>query len=154
MAIVLTLVATALFPAVSAAAQRCSGEEIAAIDQYCEMLSVAEGRGPISGAKDPLRAVLTPGVRAELEAAGPAGTALLALPAGAPVLAGSIDRRRLPGAADALIGTLGESRSPTATARALGTLGDGGNGLSAVFRWALLLSTFGLTAVGWIRYRT
>lgn len=136
----------------SAAAQRCSGEDLAAIDQYCELVPGVTGKLPLSRPMPRLGTVLSPAVRQQLGRSGPEGRALLALPVGAP-LGPDGNPRSLPGAADALEGSLSEPPSfLSREAKAVGNLFNGG-GASDIFRWALLLSTVGLSGTAWVRHR-
>jgi hypothetical protein len=137
----------------SAAAQRCSGEGLAAIDQYCETVPGVTGKQTLVGSVSRLGAALSPAVRQRLARAGPEGRALLALPVGAS-LGPAGTPRALPGARDAIEGTLGEEAvSPPGVARAVGGLLSGDSALSGAFRWALLLSTVGLSGTAWVLHR-
>jgi hypothetical protein len=137
----------------SAAAQRCSGEGLAAIDQYCETVPGVTGKQTVVGQDRRLGAALSPGVRQRLERAGPEGQALLALPIGA--LLGPGGRpRALPGARDALEGSLSEGTvSLPGAARAVGDVLGGDGALSDAFGWAVLFSTVGLSGMAWVRHR-
>jgi hypothetical protein len=146
------LVVMALLPA-SAAAQRCSGEDVAAVDQYCEMIPDADGNMPVGAPTQHLRDTLPPPTRRRLLAGGPDGRTLLALPLGAPMAPATRAVEPLPGAADVLSGLLGEHPRSIGAARAVRTVADSGNGLSDAFRWALLLSMLGLAGVAWGRQR-
>jgi hypothetical protein len=142
------------FPS-SAVAQRCVGEDVAAIDQYCETVLGAEGEEPISGTTKTLRSTLPAALRRLLERAGPEGRALLSLPQGSP-LARSDGMRlsRLPGAMAAVRGELSEDAEASGVpARALGSVAAG-DGLSGVFRWAILLSTLSMVGIAWSRHRS
>jgi hypothetical protein len=147
------LLGMALVPS-SAAAQRCSGEDVAAVDQYCELIAGAEGKVPVSRATQRLRDVLPTPTHRLLLAGGVEGRALLALPVGAPLRPGTHSLDPLPGATAALAGRLGElTSSAGAAARIVGTVTDDGNGLSDAFRWALLLSTLGLAGAARVKQR-
>ena len=149
--VVVVLGSVLLIPS-SAAAQRCSGEDLAAIDQYCELVPGVTGKLPLSRSKQALGTVLSPAARERFMRSGPEGRALLALPVGAPLGQGS--PRPLPGAADALEGSLGEH--PGFLSRgteAVGNVLNGAGGVSDIFRWALLLSTVGLSGTAWVRHR-
>ncbi len=140
------------FPS-SALAQRCVGEDVAAIDQYCETLLGAEGDAPVSGGKERLRNALPADVRKLLERSGVEGRALLAMPVGVPTSGDAKMRiRRLPGAMAAVKGTLAENADSGAPAKSVGSLVSG-DALGSLFRWALLLSTLGMVGVAWVRHR-
>jgi hypothetical protein len=146
------LLGIALFPS-PAHAQRCLGEDLAAIDQYCELLPGAEGAAPAGGSAPQLRAMLPRAARMRLERAGPAGRALMALPFGGRLPTGDSRLREFPGALGALGGAFDDDSSLGDGLRAVQTLGKDGEGLSDAFRWALLLSAIGLVGAGWRRHR-
>jgi hypothetical protein len=144
-------VSVALFPS-SAAAQRCSGEDVAAIDQYCELVPSVSGTTPPGSSSRTLRRMLPRSQRAVLERAGPSGHALLALAPGAPMRQGTGRVRLLPGAVEALSGRLAEPRmSVDASLRAIRSAASDDQGVGSGFRWILLLSTLGLVGTKWMR---
>jgi hypothetical protein len=145
---------SAAFPS-SAVAQPCVGEDVAAIDQYCETVLGAGGEESISGQTKTLRSTLPAAVRMLLERAGPEGRALLALAQGSPLgRSDGMRVSRLPGAMAAVRGDLSEDAEGSGVpARALEGLAEGA-GLSGVFRWAILISTLAMVGIAWSRHRT
>jgi hypothetical protein len=128
------------------------GNDVAAIDQYCELLPSAEGPASSNEPRRGVRTVLPPEERKRLWQAGPVGRALLAMPIG--VQAGAVGPvfRPLPGAAAALSGRLAEpDASGPGVLRATGTAAWDGGRLSQLFRWLLLASTIGLVGAAWAR---
>lgn len=151
-AIVVVAVATLmLLPSSAAADKRCSAEEVAALDQYCELITSAEAKLPIAGTMPRLRDSLPRGARRKLAAAGAPGTALLALPDPAP-RAGPA--KPLSDVTGAIAGRLGrERKSLERTARALGSVTGGESGLGRGFAWALLFITVAAAGIAWVRRR-
>jgi hypothetical protein len=136
----------ALVPS-TAAAQRCSSEDVAVVDQYCELIATAEGDMPLTRPGPRLRDTLPMSLRQTLHARGVEGHALLALPAVAPRAGEPV-----PEAADALAGRLGSRASVVGgVARAVGATADGGIGLRDAFAWVLLMSTVAIAAAAWLR---
>jgi hypothetical protein len=129
--------------------------DVAALDEYCPALPGADGRG--SNAGPSLKRILPTKTVERLERMGAVGKALLALPAIAPEhLVGIAHKARARGLdADELLtqGRLGNKTKPpgnpiTATADAV----TNGN-LGVAFGSVLLISTFGMAGVGWLRFR-
>ncbi|HWH96173.1 MAG TPA: hypothetical protein VNT03_20085 [Baekduia sp.] len=143
-----------LFVPSSAAAQKCSGEDVAAIDQYCELLPTAEGQAPSDEPQRGLMTVLPVAERQQLWRAGPAGRALLSMPTGAHLHGRDRKPRPLPGAAAAISGWLAErDQAEDSPVRAIGTAAWDGDRLSELFRWLMLMSTVGLVGTAWVRRR-
>jgi hypothetical protein len=114
-AVALTLAATPL-----AAAQRCrANPNVSATAQYCETLPTPGGGVPADVPDDSpaptLRDTLSPAAVQRLADAGPAGAALLDLPANAPL---SAEEERLLDSAGLLAGELDASGAATSTGRA------------------------------------
>ena len=132
----------------------CVGRpDIAALDEYCPTLPGADGRGSNRGPK--LERVLPPGAVKRLERAGPAGQALLALSVAAPMHSIANGGRGRGLDADELLaqGQLGHKKEPPGNAiRASATAVTNGD-VGAAFGMVLLVSSFALTAAGWLRYR-
>ncbi len=147
---VVALLTVLVVPA-SAVAQRCTGEDVAAIDQYCELLPTAEGMAPSDEPRGALRSVLPAADRTRLWRAGPTGRALLAIAPGAPMRGDASTVEPLPGAAGALAGRLGERDDSRSTVRAIGSAAWDGGRLSELFRWLLLSATVGLVGTAWVR---
>lgn len=130
------------------AAERCSDRDIAAIDQYCELIAGVEGETGLVGSMIRMRDVLPEATRRQLQAAGSEGRAVLALPVGAPVPKAGTDVKPLLNAADALRGSLRKHQDVVRSARKMvSTVGS----LRGPLGWILLLSTLGLVGTAWVR---
>lgn len=146
------LLGMALVPS-TAAAQRCSDEDVAAIDQYCELISAPEGDVPLTRSVPRLRDTLPMSLRRQLLAGGAEGHAVLALPA-VVARAGSRADQPLPDAAGALAGQLGSQANVVGgVARAVGAAASGRSGLTDAFGWVLLMSTLAIAGAVWVRQR-
>lgn len=152
---VVAVLSVPLLPVGAAAqTQKCASEDVAAIDQYCEVLPTAEGQtSSASSPQQALRSALPQTQRVRLWRAGPPGRALLAIPPGLHlrVQGQEVRAQPLPGAAAALSGWLSDHHHGDRPVRAIGAAALGGDGLSPVFRWLLLISTVGLVGTAWIR---
>jgi hypothetical protein len=142
--------AAAASPSSTTAAGCSNRSDVAVLDEYCPTLPGADGRGSNRGPR--LKAVLPPKVVSLLEQAGPAGAALLQLPAAAPM-----GRRERGGGldADALLaqGRLGHpTKSPGNPLRAASTAASKGD-LGTAFGSVMLVSSFGLAGAAWMRFR-
>ena len=152
MLILVVVLGVALAPA-RAYAGTCSDPDLAAIDQYCELLPGAEGAVPPGSSKRTLRDVLPMMTQRLLDLGGPSGRAILALPVGAPLQRGGDRPALAPRAGEALKGRFAlRDGDAVGVARSVGRLIDGG-GSSELFRWILLLSTLGLVGAAWLRRR-
>jgi hypothetical protein len=150
--VLLVVLGAGLLPG-RAHAGTCSKPDLAAIDQYCELLPGADGAVPPGFSDRTLRDVLPMMTRRLLNVAGPPGQAILALPVGAPMRRGGGRDSLAPGARDALKGEFAVRDGDAAgVAGAVSRLIEGG-GLSELFRWAVLLSTLALVGVAWVRRR-
>jgi hypothetical protein len=135
-----------------AAAQKCSGDDVAAIDQYCELLPTAVGPAPSDTPRLGLGSVLPHEERLKLWRAGPAGRALLSMPVGAHLSGQDPALRPLPGATAALSGWLSDRGERQAgSVEGIGDAAWKGSRLSQLFRWLLLMSTVGLVGTAWAR---
>jgi hypothetical protein len=145
----LALTFAAVAPA-SAADRPCVGDDVAALDQYCERLAGADGAEPIGMGGTRLADVLSAGVVAQLERAGPMGRALLVTPAASPTraAAGGEDPRAARLALDGdLLPDSDHAGGALEAARALAQ----GSGADDPFRWGIALSTLCLVGVAWYR---
>jgi hypothetical protein len=141
----------ATVPLATAAERRCVGDDVAALDQYCERLAAADGAQPTGTGGITLADILPRGMAARLVRADPIGRALLLVPAPA----GAVESRHgLRPARFAVSGSLlpggDQADSVLKTAAALAQ----GEGVGDGFRWALALSTLSLAgAAGYRRHR-
>jgi hypothetical protein len=125
------------------------------LDQYCRTLPGADGRGTNRGPT--LNSVLPDELVKLLKGAGPVGEALLRLPAAAPIQALGSEGRSPGVDADALLasGRFGYRTkrpgrdNPIKAAATTVTKGD----LGAAFGLMLLVSSLGLAAAAWMRFR-
>ncbi|MEP6689185.1 MAG: hypothetical protein ABJC36_12625 [Gemmatimonadales bacterium] len=152
-------------PRPAAAASCLPDQSVAALDQYCEsLLSPVGGTAPTwtgSGMMNlrPLNSVLPRSEVEQLRTSGPAGKALLLLPAVAPLAGGPLtasERRR----------TRIRASRASATSGALGSTGDqvrgfatglaaaAGDVLGGAFRWGLVICSLGLAGMTWLRFRS
>jgi hypothetical protein len=148
-----------------AAAAPCPPEQtVAALDQYCESLPTPGGvaaptaEGPGGLAMAPLRSVLPPKQVKRLREAGPAGMALLELPAVAPLARAPMtraERRRADLGARKVVasGTL-DSRKGDVVSVASGLASAAPDVVGGVFRWGLVICSLGLSGVAWLRFRS
>jgi hypothetical protein len=138
----------AIVPPATAAERRCVGDDVAALDQYCERLAAADGAEPTGTGGITLADVLTRGMAARLLQADPIGRALLLVPAPAGAVGSGDDPRAARLAVDGSLlpsGDQGDGALEAAAALAQGEgVGDG-------FRWALALSTLCLASAAWYR---
>jgi hypothetical protein len=155
------LAASAFFalPAAPGMAQACVPQsDVAALDQYCDSLPTSDGHpAPIGAhpgdAAPPLSATLSPREVRKLRDAGPAASALLLLPTIAPVGHGERSRRALRDAENVVAsGDLdAPAGRPTTAVAKLAT--ESPDVLGGAFRWGLVASTLGLSAMAWLRFR-
>lgn len=127
---------------------------MAALDQYCPTLPGADGRGADRGLH--LSKVLPEKVVDRLRKAGPVGMALLSLRVAAPpTKLAHRSRSRGVDAEDLLRrGTIGQvSTEPSANPLEVAANAVTGSELSVAFGSLLLMSTFGISAAGWRRFR-
>jgi hypothetical protein len=147
-------------PSPATAAVPCPPEQtVAALDQYCEALPGVGGMvaptasGPGRAAMRPLRVVLPPKEVESLRNAGPAAMALLQLPVVAPVT--QEDRRRADlGAREVVASGALDSPKGDVPGVASGLASAAPDVVSGAFRWALVLSSLGLAAMAWLRFRS
>jgi hypothetical protein len=123
------------------------------LDEYCPTLPGADGRGSNRG--PPVRDVLSAKVVRLLEQAGPAGQALLRLPAAAPMGALARDAQGRGLDADALLarGRLGHPTQPPGNPITAASTAAAKGDLGTTFGLVLLVSTFGLAGAAWMRVR-
>jgi hypothetical protein len=150
---ILALLGVLLVPS-PAAAQKCRDDDIAAIDQYCELLPTAAGPVAADTPQPRLRQTLAPAERLQLRRAGPAGRALLSMPEGVGLHVRGHTPQLLPGAAAVVARWMvdhGDRRDTSlgATTKAAWH----GARLSELFRWLLLMSTVGLVGTAWVQRR-
>jgi hypothetical protein len=148
-------------PTAPAGAQACVPQStVAALDQYCASLPSSDGGSqPVGGGSArPLSASLPQREVSKLRASGMAGQALLSVPSGAPLSNAAAERavHSLPATRRAVEQARREERSAGAgslgaAARALAT--EAPDVLGGAFRWGLTISTFGIAAMAWLRFR-
>jgi hypothetical protein len=155
-------------PPATASAQACvPGQTVAALDQYCDGLPTSDGtQVPTSnlGSTDSglkLGGALSRKEVAQLSQAGPAGKALLVLPAVSPLVRGTsaANRRRiaLTGRKIVRSGVLDDSTGNVGrVSRVVGSslTSAGGTVVGGAFRWGLVACTLGFTGMAWLRFRT
>jgi hypothetical protein len=142
--------AVAASPSSTTAAGCSNRSDVAVLDEYCPTLPGADGRGSSRGPT--LKAVLPPSVIRLLEQAGPAGAALLRLPAAAPM------GRRAKGDgldADGLLarGRLGHPTKPPGNPLTAASTAASKGDLGTAFGSLMLVSSFGLAGAAWMRFR-
>jgi hypothetical protein len=127
--------------------------DVAVLDEYCPTLPGADGRGTSRGPT--LKSVLPQKVVKMLEEAGPAGTALLGLPAVAPKRALGHEGRGRGLDADTLLarGRLGHPAEPPGNPIKAASSATAKGDLGAMFGSLLLVSSFGLAGAAWMRFR-
>ena len=129
----------------------CSNRsDVAVLDEYCPTLPGADGRGSNRGPK--LKAVLAAEGSQAPRASGSRGTALLQLPAAAPMSrqgAGPRSRCRRASGAGAPWPPDEVARQPLRAASTAASKGD----LGSAFGSVLLVSSFGLAGAAWMRFR-
>jgi hypothetical protein len=161
----LAVVALLTAPPARAPAQACvPGQTVAALDQYCDGLPTSDGtQVPTSnlGSTDSgpkLGAALSRTEVAQLSHAGPAGRALLVLPAVSPLVRGTsvAKRRRIAETARKVVrsGALDDSTGDVGRVVAAGLTSAGGAVVGGAFRWGLVACTLGFAGMAWLRFRT
>jgi hypothetical protein len=159
-AALLGALAAGTLPAASASAQGCTPQSsVAALDQYCASLPTSGGASRPSGSAAPsLSSALPKREVSQLRAAGTAGQALLAVPSGAPLSSAAAERavdslpatrRAVENARDAE--TDSPARKLSTAAKTLAT--EAPDVLGGAFRWGLTISTLGIAAMAWLRFR-
>ena len=153
----------ALAGASPAAAAPCLPDQtVAVLDQYCETpLNLIGVPAPSDAGPGKARAlsVALPPVEAErLRKAGPAGRALLLLPVVAPLPgpgAPPAARRQAALRAHEVIasGQL-DNHESKAERFANGLAAAAGDVVDGAFRWGLVICSFGLAGMAWLRFRT
>jgi hypothetical protein len=148
---------SALVPA-AAQAQACLPQsDVSALDQYCDSLPSSSGQPEPFGATHgatapPLSTALAASEVTELRNSGMAGQGLLSLPSGRPMSTAGAERsvRSLPATRKAVE----KARGGTAGGVIARTLSEAApDTLSGAFRWGITLTTFGIAAMAWLRYR-
>lgn len=146
----------------TASAQACIPQSgVAALDQYCDSLPSSDGAPqPVgsNGATTPLSSALSKGEVAKLRDSGMAGQALLSVPSGAPLSNSAAQQvvKSLPATRRAVEKARNEERS--AGANSIGTAAvalatEAPDVLGGAFRWGLTVSTLGIAAMAWLRFR-
>lgn len=131
-----------------------SRPDVAVLDQYCPTLPGADGRGTDHGSH--LSDVLPEKVVDRFREAGPLGMTLLSVRLAAPATKLAHKSRSRGLDAEDLLrrGTIGRVRTePPANPLEVAAAAVGGNELSVAFGSLLLMSTFGISAAGWHRFR-
>jgi hypothetical protein len=149
-------------PAVAAPCQ--PDQAVAVLDQYCESLLTPVGvaapadAGPNAVPARPLSVVLPRTEVARLREAGPAASALLLLPAVAPLAGGPAtpaERRRARVGARRVIAS-GQLDAAEGDVRSFttGLASAAGDVVGGAFRWGLVICSLGLTGMTWFRFRS
>jgi hypothetical protein len=160
-AIAVSAVVALAGPSTAAAATCMPDQTVAVLDQYCETPLSLIGIAAPSDAKrrtaKSLSVALPPAAASRLRKAGPAARALLLLPVIAPLPGAGVppqERRRTAEKARRVLesGKL-EKRQSETRSLAQGVAAAAGEVLDGAFRWGLVICSFGLAAMSWLRLR-
>jgi hypothetical protein len=126
--------------------------DVAALDEYCDALPSADGRGVSSR---PLKTVLPPKMVKRLEKAGPLGHALLAVPIAAPrdALGHRSHGRGLDAHELMTRGALAGAEEPASNPLQVAARAITGGELSTAFASLLFVSAVGVAGTAWMRFR-
>jgi hypothetical protein len=160
-AIAVSVVVALAGPSTAAAATCMPDQTVAVLDQYCEtplsLIGVPAPSDAKRGAAKSLSVALPPAEASRLRKAGPAAKALLLLPVIAPLPGAGVppqERRRTAVKARRVLksGQL-EKRESETRSLAQGVAAAAGEVLDGAFRWGLVICSFGLAAMSWLRLR-
>jgi hypothetical protein len=160
-AIAVSVVLALAGPSTAAAATCLPDQTVAVLDQYCEtplsLIGVPAPSDAKRGAAKSLSLALPPAEASRLRKAGPAARALLLLPVIAPLPGAGVppqERRRTAMKARRVLasGQL-EKRESETRGLAQGVAAAAGEVLDGAFRWGLVICSFGLAALSWLRLR-
>jgi hypothetical protein len=161
-AVALAAVITAVGANPAAAAVCLPDQTVAVLDQYCETpLNMIGVPAPSDSGADRAKALsvaLPPAEASRIRQAGPAGRALLLLPAAAPLASAGVTRaeRRRAAAGARKVVSSGQLKRPASEVRgfANGLVAAAGDAVDGAFRWGLVICSFGLAGMSWLRLRT
>jgi hypothetical protein len=160
-AIAVAVVLALAGPGTAAAATCLPDQTVAVLDQYCEtplnLIGVPAPSDAKGGAAKSLSLALPPAEASLIRNSGPAAKALLLLPVIAPLPGAGVslqERRRTAMKARRVLasGQLEKHESET-RGLAQGVAAAAGEVLDGAFRWGLVICSFGLAALSWLRLR-